>query len=511
MIAFFEGRYDDITSTDNYYVNHNPAILNMLAHIDYERAGENYEKLNKQAEDLRQSSDSSKDNYEEAIKLALKYRSSISAYKFLGDCYLNDWGIEKKTTKASEYFKISAESGDIYSQIALASIYESVFNDKKQASLWYQKLADSGSEFAKKRLEAFREEQKKQEEQKKAQDAERVYRSAEINEKSGNLEAALAQYRHALELGHPKAQDSISAIENKQKAEIENKRAYAEGEQYLNDKNYSQAFEIFRRLANAGYAPAQDKLAWMYQNGWGVDQSYAYAVSWFRKAAEQGNTEALASMGLMYYRGWGVIQNYDTALEWYSRAAAQGSEVAQRRINSIQLLKTNKQKIAYVENKSDFPVSGKIFAETLSVRQSPNTKSRVIKTLKSGHPVSISKASESDNDYWFYIKTASGTEGWVLGGYVTLTDRDLTYEENRNRRYSLPKSGYVTTSSQSSFLNLRNIPAIEGSQVVEKLDNGERFTAYEIFAGDTMDWYRIKTSYSGNEGWVSGKYIELNY
>ena len=30
MTAFFEGRYDDITSTDNYYVNHNPAIINML-------------------------------------------------------------------------------------------------------------------------------------------------------------------------------------------------------------------------------------------------------------------------------------------------------------------------------------------------------------------------------------------------------------------------------------------------------------------------------------------------
>lgn len=174
-------------------------------------------------------------------------------------------------------------------------------------------------------------------------------------------------------------------------------------------------------------------------------------------------------------------------------------------------MKVNKQKIASLNERNGFPLAGKIFAETLSVRQSANAKSRVIKTLRTGHPVSISRAIDNDNDYWFYIKTASGTEGWVLAGYVTIVDRDLTYEEINNRRYSLPKSGYVTTSSSSSFLNLRNIPAIEGSQVVEKLDNRTYFMAYEIFAGDTIDWYRVKPVSSNVEGWVSGKYIELNF
>ena len=283
---------------------------------------------------------------------------------------------------------------------------------------------------------------------------------------------------------------------------------YAKGVEYLNAKDYSLALGIFRRLANDGYAPAQDKLAWMYQNGWGVEQSYSQAVNWFRKAAEQGNTEALASMGLMYLKGWGVPQNYDTALEWYGKAAAQGSEVAQRRINSIQLLKVNKQKISSIERGTGFPISGTIFAETLSVRQSPNTSSKRIKTLKTGHPVSISRAVDSDNDYWFYVKTASGTEGWVLGGYVNLIDRDLSYQETTNKKHTLPASGYVTTREDS--LNLRNIPTVKGSQVVEKLNSGTYFTAYEVFAGDTIDWYRIRTT-EGDEGWVSGKYIELNY
>lgn len=211
-------------------------------------------------------------------------------------------------------------------------------------------------------------------------------------------------------------------------------------------------------------------------------------------------------MGLMYLKGWGVPQNYDTAMEWYRRAAEQGSEVARRRMNSIQLLKINKGKITSIERGTGFPVPGTIFADTLSVRQSPNTSSKRLKTLKTGHPVSVSRAVDSDNDYWFYVKTASGTEGWVLGGYVKLVDRDLSYEEINNRKNSLPKTGNVVTRDDK--LNLRNIPSINGSVVVEKLDGGTAFTAYEIFAVDTMDWYRISTT-EGKEGWLSGKYIQL--
>ncbi len=497
MTAFFEGRYDYITSADNHYDN--PAIINMLAHIDYERSGKDYEKLTAQAEDMRKKwPASSKKNYEEAIELANKYPNSVSANKFLGDVYWNGWGVNKSPNNALKYFKLPAEQGDIYSMIAMASICE-VMNYKAQASEWYQKLADSGNAEAQNKLRLFRERQK-------AQEAEKAYNEAQASEAKGNFETALAQYRRALELGHSEAQKRIKAIEDKQKSEAAAISSYADAEKYLNEKNYSRAFEIFRSLANDGYAPAQDKLAWMYQNGWGVEQSYTQAVSWFRKAAEQGNTEAMASMGLMYYRGWGVPQNYDTSLEWYGKAANQGSEVAQRRINSIQLLKDNKAKIASIRNGTGFPIPGTIFAETLSVREYPNTNSTRIKTLKTGHPVSISRTSESDNDYWFLVKTASGTEGWVLAGYVKLIDRDLSYEEVRNRKINLPADGYVAT--QEDNLNLRNIPAVKGSQVVEKLYGGTDFKAYEVFAGDTIDWYRIRTAY-GDVGWVSGKYIKL--
>ena len=181
-------------------------------------------------------------------------------------------------------------------------------------------------------------------------------------------------------------------------------------------------------------------------------------------------------------------------------------------MNLILLLTENMQKILSMKDSPEsghgFPLAGTIFAETLSVRQSPSTKAKSLTTLKTGHPVSISRVTDGDNDYWFYIKTASGTEGWVMMGYVKLVDRNLSYQETSNRNYSLPRVGHVTVSESSSFLNLRNIPSVKGSQVVDKLDDEQQITAYEVFAGDTIDWYKVRTNY-GAEGWVSGKYIRI--
>ena len=340
------------------------------------------------------------------------------------------------------------------------------------------------------------------EEQRQAQ-IQRIHQEAEARRIEAQRQA---QAKRAEEQRQAEAQRRAEAQRQR------NEGSYAKGEEHLNAKDYALALQIFRRLANEGYAPAQDKLAWMYQNGWGVTQDYSQAVRWFREAANQGNMEAQASMGLMYLRGWGVQQNYDTAFEYYSKAAAQGSEVARRRMNSILLLTENMQKILSMKDSPEsghgFPLAGTIFAETLSVRQSPSTKAKSLTTLKTGHPVSISRVTDGDNDYWFYIKTASGTEGWVMMGYVKLVDRNLSYQETSNRNYSLPRVGHVTVSESSSFLNLRNIPSVKGSQVVDKLDDEQQITAYEVFAGDTIDWYKVRTNY-GTEGWVSGKYIKI--
>ena len=111
---------------------------------------------------------------------------------------------------------------------------------------------------------------------------------------------------------------------------------YEWGCDFLDSKNYSDALKYFRLAANEDYAPAQDKLGWMYQNGWGVTRSYSEAYKHYQKAAEQGNREAQASLGYLYYKGLGVKKDLQQALYWYGKSAEQGNATARRQYEKIE-------------------------------------------------------------------------------------------------------------------------------------------------------------------------------
>ena len=134
--------------------------------------------------------------------------------------------------------------------------------------------------------------------------------------------------------------------------------------------------------------------------------------------------------------------------------------------------------------------------------------------LNSGHPVSVSRRSAEYNGDWYYVKTASGTEGWVKGDYVALNaNAERTQQEVENRRKTLPSRGVVSTirigNRTGNKLNLRNIPSTaRTAKVITEMTTGDEFTAFERFAEEERDWYRVRT-YNYEEGWVSGRYIEL--
>ena len=90
----------------------------------------------------------------------------------------------------------------------------------------------------------------------------------------------------------------------------------------------------YRRAAERGDAPAQFKMALMYDRGKGVPQDYAEAVRWYRKAAEQGFVEAQYNLGSMYDSGVGVPQEYAEAVIWYRKAAERGHANAQNNLGA---------------------------------------------------------------------------------------------------------------------------------------------------------------------------------
>ena len=104
---------------------------------------------------------------------------------------------------------------------------------------------------------------------------------------------------------------------------------YQKGLEYYNQGDYNNAFPLFKKAANLGYASAQNALGVMYREGKGVAQNYEEALRWYRKAANQGDAMAQNSIGVMYRRGICVPQNDVEAVTWYYKSADQGYAVAQ--------------------------------------------------------------------------------------------------------------------------------------------------------------------------------------
>ncbi|MCM1057697.1 MAG: sel1 repeat family protein [Firmicutes bacterium] len=99
--------------------------------------------------------------------------------------------------------------------------------------------------------------------------------------------------------------------------------------------DYARGVEMMQRLAESGYADAQNRLGVMYADGEGVARDPLKAVEWYGKAAEQGDAWAQFNLGDKYRLGEGVAQDYLKAAMWYQRAAEQGYAEAQCNLGNM--------------------------------------------------------------------------------------------------------------------------------------------------------------------------------
>ncbi len=82
-----------------------------------------------------------------------------------------------------------------------------------------------------------------------------------------------------------------------QRAAVEDTQSfYAKGEQLYKEKKYQEALGWYRKAADAGNAPAQACIGYMYENGYGVRKNYKKTLLWYKKAAAQGNTYAIEAL-----------------------------------------------------------------------------------------------------------------------------------------------------------------------------------------------------------------------
>ena len=90
-----------------------------------------------------------------------------------------------------------------------------------------------------------------------------------------------------------------------------------------------QAAALYRKLADAGDAMAQTRLAWAYEAGRGVEPDLQEAARRFELAAQAGNAEAQYALAVMLRTGRGRALDLQQSAQWLDRSAAQGHPAAQ--------------------------------------------------------------------------------------------------------------------------------------------------------------------------------------
>ena len=120
--------------------------------------------------------------------------------------------------------------------------------------------------------------------------------------------------------------DEIDALLELENLNVRDHDDYELAVQYLNDKKYDSAFELFYQYAKQGNADAQYELGCIFHR---IKNNYDKAFKWYYRSAKQDNHHAQLALGTMYET---YMKDYGRACKWYRRAAAQNNSKAQCQI-----------------------------------------------------------------------------------------------------------------------------------------------------------------------------------
>lgn len=99
---------------------------------------------------------------------------------------------------------------------------------------------------------------------------------------------------------------------------------YQKGMEAMKGKDYSSAYDYFRKAAEQGHADAQNQVGEFYYEGKLVSQNAETAFQWYYAAALNGSIKGAGNLGYCFATGTGTVQNYQKAVEWLTNAAEGG-------------------------------------------------------------------------------------------------------------------------------------------------------------------------------------------
>lgn len=157
-----------------------------------------------------------------------------------------------------------------------------------------------------------------------AGDATAIYavasRAAEGRDMPRDMILAIHLYERAAQAGYPPAQERLAMIMEK-------------GIGIARDPK--QAVMWYERAAQGGNIRAMHNLATLFASGWNGKPDYAAALRWFNEAAEAGLKDSQFNMGVLLARGYGTKQDLSKAYKWFALAAAQGDADAAKKRDEI--------------------------------------------------------------------------------------------------------------------------------------------------------------------------------
>lgn len=254
---------------------------------------------------------------------------------FLSLIHSHRRGVSQGNKEALEWLRKSAEQGNTFAQLLLATSYligRGVPQSDLEALAWVQKAANQGNYLAQRSLGA-------------------MYEDGQVVPQS--IKEAMGWYRKAAEQSQVGAQGNLGWMHEKGREALQHDkevdaRQLADGWQEAAERGDAsacfklglmsvigrgvpqsdkEAVAYFRQAAEKGHVLAEFALGLMYANGRGVLQNCQEAVIWFKKAAGKGEAGAQCNLAWMYENGWGVPQSYAKAMYWYQKAAAKGEDM----------------------------------------------------------------------------------------------------------------------------------------------------------------------------------------
>ena len=100
-------------------------------------------------------------------------------------------------------------------------------------------------------------------------------------------------------------------------------------------KDLQAARRLYLAAADKGHAKAMHNLAVLYAEGIDGKPDYKVAAQWFRKAASYGVTDSQYNLAILYARGIGVQANLAESYKWFALAAANGDPDAAKKRDEV--------------------------------------------------------------------------------------------------------------------------------------------------------------------------------